>query len=470
MESNTGVSCDGVHDTIFSPKGGGTTSRLGVLCLISTDFWIYKYLRQIIKMYRQWLGTVLCFNILLLRVHSANNKFFPNIPTTDDLSVVRDSQHSDIDDDITDDESAAPIKMTHMRVRSKIAMRYAHTAITCNVYNPSRRPQEASFNVLLPETAFISGFTMTLGQETYDAYVKEKEVAKQIYNDAVAQGVSAAHVATKARDSNHFTIKFNVEGRTNATYRLRYEELLVRRKGVYNHAINLNPGTLVPKMDVVVHIKESQKITVLRVPELRTGNEIDPTENDAQNTKAVIVRGNNEREATVTFTPDLAEQKRLAEVYAAKSLQSADPYFANIGYDSGEEVNKNEGVLGQFIVQYDVDQPKNGEILVNDGYFVHFFAPSSLPPLSKYAVFVLDTSGSMAGNKIVQLTKAMNSILSDLNPRDYFSIIEFNTLVTVHDLKNVNNQTDNASPVPASPENIAAAKNIISGFYPSGGK
>ncbi|CAH2240464.1 jg6266 [Pararge aegeria aegeria] len=422
---------------------------------------------QVSVMKRRWIGAVICANILLFGVHSASVGF-PNIPNKDDLSVVGVSIYNPIDDDITDDDPTAPMKMTHMRVRSEIAMRYVRTAIICNVHNPRRKSQEATFNLLLPDTAFISGFTMTLGKETYDAYVKEKEVAKQIYDDAVKQGTSAAHVATTARDSNQFTIKFNVEGRTNATYRLRYEEMLVRRKGVYNHAINLNPGTLVPKMDVVVHIKESQKISVLRVPELRTGNEIDATEKDAQNTKAVIKRGNNEREATITFTPDLAEQKRLAEIYAEKSMRSADPDFFSIGYDSGEEVNKNEGLLGQFIVQYDVDQPKNGEILVNDGYFVHFFAPKSLPPLSKYAVFVLDTSGSMGGNKISQLKKAMNTILSDLNQRDYFSIIEFNSRVTVHTLKEAKDKKK-IQHVIASPENIAAGKNIVSRFRPSGG-
>lgn len=71
-------------------------------------------------------------------------------------------------------------------------------------------------------------------------------------------------------------------------FNLTYEELLVRRIGVYNHAINLHPGALVPKMEVTVHIKESQKINVLRVPEVRTGNEIDATENDARKYNFVV--------------------------------------------------------------------------------------------------------------------------------------------------------------------------------------
>lgn len=46
-------------------------------------------------------------------------------------------------------------------------------------------------------------------------------------------------------------------------------------------------------------------------------------------------------------------------------------------------------------------------------------------------VFVLDTSGSMMDRKIIQLREAMQTILSDLNPGDYFSIVEFASSVTV---------------------------------------
>lgn len=33
-------------------------------------------------------------------------------------------------------------------------------------------------------------------------------------------------------------------------------------------------------------------------------------------------------------------------------------------YQPHSEHNPNDGVLGQFVVQYDVDRPKDGEILV----------------------------------------------------------------------------------------------------------
>lgn len=433
----------------------------------------------------RWLVAVsgLC---LLALVRSAA------VPTQDTMVVARSdeatvSTASASVADITTEESNLPIKLTEMEVISEVSLRYAHTTVVARVRNPAKHAQEANFRVLLPETAFISGFIMTLDGKSYKAYVKEKEEAKQIYADAIAQGIGAAHIAAKARDSNHFTVSVNVEASSSAEFNLTYEELLIRRNGVYNHAINLHPGALVPKLTVTVHIKETEKIVDLRVPEIRTGNEIDATKDDAQNSKVTIVKGHDDREATITFTPDLQEQERLIQLYAQKTKESAaashssSPFSWN--YGTTPEPTVSEGVLGQFVVQYDVDRPKDGEVLVNDGYFVHFFAPKDLPPLHKYVVFVLDTSGSMMDRKIVQLRQAMQTILSELNPGDYFSIVEFASSVTVHDLKEADGEppkheyayydyTEEAKlvpPSPVTPENIAKAKLIVSWLEANGG-
>jgi hypothetical protein len=68
----------------------------------------------------------------------------------------------------------------------------------------------------------------------------------------------------------------NVEPQKKATFNLTYEELLTRRLGLYSHVINLQPGQEVRDLQVQVSISESRNITMLNVPELRSGNEIDP--------------------------------------------------------------------------------------------------------------------------------------------------------------------------------------------------
>lgn len=73
-------------------------------------------------------------------------------------------------------------------------------------------------------------------------------------------------------------------------------------------------------------------------------------------------------------------------------------------------------------------------MLLQDGYFVHFFAPENLPPVPKYTVFVLDTSGSMDGHKLEQMQEAMTSILEEINDEDLLSIVEFDGVQKVYEL------------------------------------
>lgn len=86
----------------------------------------------------------------------------------------------------------------------------------------------------------------------------------------------------RARDSNHFTVAVNVEPLSSVVFNLTYEELLTLHNGIYSHGINMFPGAVVPKYTITVHIFETEKITILRVPEVRTGNEIDATETEAR--------------------------------------------------------------------------------------------------------------------------------------------------------------------------------------------
>lgn len=73
-------------------------------------------------------------------------------------------------------------------------------------------------------------------------------------------------------------------------------------------------------------------------------------------------------------------------------------------------------------------------MLLQDGYFVHFFSPSDVKPLPKQVVFVLDTSGSMYHTKIQQLKQAMYSILGELKENDLFNLVEFNSVVKTWNL------------------------------------
>ncbi|KAL1512999.1 hypothetical protein ABEB36_002487 [Hypothenemus hampei] len=388
------------------------------------------------------------------------------------LTTTEEPTNATTQDNTASNEEQSIPKIYEMLIETNVSNRYAKTLITSKVRNLNSKAQEAVFSVITPDKAFISGFVMEIGGKKYEAYVKEKEEAKQTYDNAVAAGQSAAHVAVSARDSHRFTVSVNVEPNSKATFYLTYEELLERKMDKYEIVVNVHPGQPVKNLSVTVNIMETRPLSFVKVPFLRTGNEIsknDPNVNSEADTTIV-----NETYATVSFHPDIARQNILAMSFGGK---------------------EKDGFNGQFVVQYDVQRdPQGGEILVNGGHFVHFFAPKDLQPLKKQVIFILDTSGSMSGTRIVQLKEAMDSILAELKPEDVFSIVDFNSEVKVWDVpqekityregdnpdwytyneditkksKEVTSQVMPSS-FEASPENIAHAKKVVKELQANGG-
>ena len=70
--------------------------------------------------------------------------------------------------------SAAVLTPLSLNVVSQISSRFANTLVTSVLENKSPRNQEAKFVVQLPETAFISNFSMVVNEKHYIGKVKEK--------------------------------------------------------------------------------------------------------------------------------------------------------------------------------------------------------------------------------------------------------------------------------------------------------
>ena len=56
------------------------------------------------------------------------------------------------------------------------------------------------------------------------------------------KGESAALVSAKAREVQNFAVSINVAAGNNVTFRLDYDELLIRKSGVYKQVIYADPG------------------------------------------------------------------------------------------------------------------------------------------------------------------------------------------------------------------------------------
>eukprot|EP00092_Neocalanus_flemingeri_P012788 GFUD01013780.1.p1 GENE.GFUD01013780.1~~GFUD01013780.1.p1 ORF type:complete len:810 (+),score=178.26 GFUD01013780.1:82-2511(+) len=298
--------------------------------------------------------------------------------------------------------SASEPSISSLAVRSHITLRYAETEVESLVKNPSNLAKEVKFSMFLPDSAFISNFTMIVGKEEHVATVMEKKDAVEKFNSAKKIGIGAGLVSQNERDSNKFSISTNIEGGQKVVFLLKYEELLERRNGQYEHAINIHTEGVIDDLKVEVFINESLPLSSLIVPELKQSNEIDFARK-SENKDAKVMWTEGTSDAHILYAPDKETQRAAGE----------------------------GGVSGQFLVRYDVDRKgKDNEVQVIDGYFVHFFTPDQLQRLAKHTVFVLDISGSMMGEKIVQLKDAMFTILDDMTEEDFFSIIVFSSGVS----------------------------------------
>ena len=91
------------------------------------------------------------------------------------------------------------------------------------------------------------------------------------------------------------------------------------------------------------------------------------------------------------------------------------------------------GLSRDMLVEFDVNHSTGteaGVVVVNDCYFAHFFSPSGISIIPVDIVFVIDTSGSMSGAKIMQARESLLEVISQLKNEDRFTIIGFSSTIS----------------------------------------
>ena len=163
---------------------------------------------------------------------------------------------------------------------------------------------------------------------------------------------------------------------------------------------------------------------------------------------------------------ELKSAEPLASIYSPShkvEIKRDGPNRAVIGYESKDEKPDTD-----FQLVYSSDTRDVGLRLItykpdgDDGYFLLLAAPTvsnETKPAAKDVVFVVDTSGSMAGAKLQQAQKALRFCVENLNADDRFEIVRFSTEAEplFHEL------------VPADSDHRKRANGFIDDFKPIGG-
>ncbi|XP_021798722.2 inter-alpha-trypsin inhibitor heavy chain H5 isoform X2 [Papio anubis] len=292
--------------------------------------------------------------------------------------------------------------MTEFSVKSTIISRYAFTTVSCRMLNRASEDQDIEFQMQIPAAAFITNFTMLIGDKVYQGEITER--AKKS-GDRVKEKRNKTTEENGEKGTEIFRASAVIPSKDKAAFFLSYEELLQRRLGKYQHSISVRPQQLSGRLSVDVNILESAGIASLEVLPLHNSRQRGSGrgEDDSGPPPSTVIN-QNETFANIIFKPSVVQQAKIAQ----------------------------NGVLGDFIIRYDVNREQSiGDIQVLNGYFVHYFAPKDLPPLPKNVVFVLDSSASMVGTKLRQTKDALFTILHDLRPQDRFSIIGFSNRIKV---------------------------------------
>ncbi|KAL2761505.1 inter-alpha-trypsin inhibitor heavy chain H5 isoform 3 precursor [Daubentonia madagascariensis] len=319
--------------------------------------------------------------------------------------------------------------MTEFSVKSTIISRYAFTTASCRMLNRASEDQEVAFQMQIPAAAFITNFTMLIGDKVYQGEITEREKNGDRVKDK--RNKTTEDIGEKGTEV--FRASLVIPSKGKAAFFLSYEELLQRRLGKYEHVVSVRPQQLAGRLSVEVNILEQSGIASLEVLPLHNSRQKGSGRGEeGSGPPPSTVINQNETFAQVVFKPSVVQQAKIAQ----------------------------NGILGDFIIRYDVNRGQSiGDIQVLNGYFVHYFAPKDLPPLPKNVVFVLDSSASMVGTKLRQTKDALFTILHDLRPQDRFSIIGFSNRIKVW--------KDHL--IPVTPDSIRDGKVYIHHMSPTGG-
>jgi len=281
----------------------------------------------------------------------------------------------------------APLEVTYHHVNVKIDGQVATTAIDQEFYNPNPQRLEGTYLFPVPKGAQINKFTMEIGGRQIEAELMSADKARRIYEDIVRKMRDPALLEYAGRDLFKVRI-FPIEPHSRKRITLSYTQVLRADSGLVSYVYPLN----------------TEKFSAAPIK-------------------------------TVSVKVELATQRPLKTIYSPShnvEIRRHGSIRATVGFES-----RNVRPDTDFQVVFSTEDADVGVNLMTyrngdgDGYFLLLASPGadikSGRIVPKDVTFVLDTSGSMAGNKLAQAKRALQFCVENLNDDDRFEIIRFST-------------------------------------------
>jgi Ca-activated chloride channel family protein len=253
--------------------------------------------------------------------------------------------------------------------------------------NESRWQIEGTYVFPLPHDAAVSDFAMWVDGVKFEGELLDRDQARRIYEDIVRQRRDPALLEYIDRGAFRVSI-FPIPPGEERRVELEYSQVLPVDGGLvrYTYPLDTERFSARPLQDVSVSVSIE--------------------------------------------SPDAI--KAIYSPSHKVSVEREDDYRARVGYEERDVLPDQDFELVYTVSPQDVGlnllSYKDGS---NDGFFLMLVAPQVEVErgqvVEKDVLFVLDTSGSMEGEKLAQAKDALIYVLEHLNAGDRFNVTDFST-------------------------------------------
>ncbi len=282
-----------------------------------------------------------------------------------------------------------PLESRSTQVNTSISGQTATTTIKQVFFNPTNRQLEGYFLFPVPKDVVISKFTMDINGVKHEAELLDATKARKIYEEIVRRSKDPALLEYYGKGMFRVRI-FPILAKKEQKIQLTYTETLPKNNGTIEYSFPMNTEKYsakpIQQISFKIDIDGKEKIKTVYCP-----------------THSVEIIRKGAEKATVGF-----------EASNVKSDRDFKLYF-----------NLDNSKLGLSLLNYKMPN--------EDGYFFLNLSPgfgNEHEIVAKDIVFVMDKSGSMAGDKLDQAKKALRFCVENLNKNDRFEIIPFSTEAT----------------------------------------
>ena len=285
------------------------------------------------------------------------------------------------------------LTIRYHRVSVIIENQIAITRVEQEFVNEHDWDAEGTYIFPMPVDASISNFVMWVDGVPIEGNILPAEQARKIYEDIVRERRDPALLEYVGRDALQARI-FPVPAGGSTKIELEYTQVLPVDNGLvrYSYPLNTEKFSAQPLENCSVHIKLESDQPLFSI--------YSPTHQDR-----VYIQRDGNHHAVIGYEEDFV--------------------LPNQDFDLIYSLGKEE--IGLNLLTYPDLSRLNGTS--REGYFLLMAAPSveSNQIVPRDIILVLDTSGSMEGEKLNQAKEASKYVLSHLNQEDRFNVVAFST-------------------------------------------